>query len=380
MYTKVGMDRWWDGAWPARQRGTLACAEASCRAGVRRMHDTKVQHQDNYHDMLSSKLLRRPARQLLLPHPAASSAPRGCPPLRTFHASAPRHDPLLDAVLYLPHEFMNIIHTSVPWYAALPLTAFTLRALLVTTAGAWSRSLTARYIGLHPLRQALAFRKRNEILQTGRFRSPKEAMVLVKKGVNNEVAKLDDRWNVTLAGQIGWTFAQIPIFFALAETVRQKCGAREGLLGMSFSAFGSDDAQTTVGDMAVTTSTWFEPSLANEGMLWFQDLLLPDPTGVLPFIVSGLMFTNIYMTKNTVENDSPWPRYIRKGLLGISLLVGPFCQNLPAALMVYWGSSTASVMLWNFWLDWRYPAPRGFTACRRPLVNLPKPALKARKG
>jgi inner membrane protein COX18 len=341
---------------------------------------TKVQHQDNYHDMLSSRLLRRPARQLLSPHATASPAPRCGPPLRTFHASAPRHDPMLDAILYLPHEFMNIIHTSVPWYAALPLTAFTLRALLVTTAGAWSRSLTARYIGLHPLRQALAFRKRNEILQTGRFRSPKEAMVFVKKEVNDEVAKLDKRWSVTLAGQIGWTFAQIPIFFALAETVRQKCGARDGLLGIIFSAFRSEDAQTTVGDMAVTTSTWFEPSLANEGILWFQDLLLPDPTGALPFIVSGLMFTNIYITNNTVDNNTPWPGYIRRGLLGLSLLIGPFCQGVPAALMVYWGSSTSSVMLWNFWLDWRYPAPRGFTACKRPLVILPKPVPKVRKG
>jgi inner membrane protein COX18 len=332
-----------------------------------------------HYEMLTSKLLGRPARQLLSPRLNTSSSLSCHPSLRTFHASAPHHDPMLDAILYLPHEMMNVIHAGVPWYAAIPATALITRGLLVTTAGAWARSLTARYVGLHPLRQALAFQKRDEILQRGNFRSPKEATILVKKQVNDEVAKLDKRWNVTLRGQIGWTFAQIPIFFAMAETIRQKCAARDGLLGLGFSAFKSEDPTAAVGEVAVTTSRWFEPSLANEGMLWFQDLLLPDPTGALPFIVSGLMFANIYTTKNTVENGAKWPLFFRRFLLGIALIIGPLCQNLPAALMLYWGSSTSSVMLWNAWLDWKYPAPRGFTACKRPLQIPPKPAPSRRK-
>ncbi|KAF2833958.1 hypothetical protein CC86DRAFT_278143 [Ophiobolus disseminans] len=272
---------------------------------------------------------------------------------------------------------MNLLHTSVPWYAAIPLTAFITRGVLVTTAGAWARSLTARYVGLHPLRQALAFQKRDEILQRGNFRDPKQATLVVKKEVNDEVAKLDKRWKVTLRGQISWTFAQIPIFFAMAETIRQKCAARDGLLGMGFSSIRGQD--TAVGEGTTTISSWFEPSLANEGMLWFPDLLLPDPTGVLPFVVSGLMFTNIYTTKNTVHNDANWPNTFRKVLLGISLLVGPLCLHMPAALMLYWGSSTSSVMLWNVWLDWKYPAPRGLTACKRPLQMPPVPAHRSRK-
>jgi inner membrane protein COX18 len=329
--------------------------------------------------MLSPRLLRQPTCRLLSRNYISSAITRCRPSARAFHASAPRKDPVLDAILYLPHEMMNLIHGSVPWYAAIPLTAFITRGLLVTTAGAWSRSLTARYIGLHPLRQALAFHKRDEILRTGNFRHPKEGVILVKKEVKEVIAQLDKRWNVTLSGQIGWTFAQIPIFFAMAETIRQKCAARDGLLGIGFSAFGSKDAGIAVDDVVASTSRWFEPSLANEGMFWFQDLLLPDPTGALPFIVSGLMFTNIYMTKNTVGNDAKWPNLIRKILLGVSLLVGPLCQNMPAALMLYWASSTTSVMLWNVWLDWKYPAPRGYTACKRPLQMPPVPAPRGRR-
>jgi hypothetical protein len=136
---------------------------------------------------------------------------------------------------------MSLIHSQVPWYAALPIAAFLTRGVLVTTAGSWARSLTARYIGLQPLRQALAYRKRDEITKQGGFRSPKEAMVTLKKEVKNEVNKLDKRWNVTLWGQINWTFAQIPIFFTMAEVIRQMSGARDGLLALGLSAFKSGD-------------------------------------------------------------------------------------------------------------------------------------------
>ena len=328
--------------------------------------------------MLSFRL-RQQACQLASRNSVLQPASRCRPAARSFHASAARQDPLLDAILYLPHEMISLVHSTVPWYASIPLTAFITRGLLVTTAGAWSRALTARYVGLHPLRQTLAFQKRDEILKRGNFRSPQEAMQVVKKEVKEVTTQLDKRWKVSLRGQIGWTFAQIPIFFAMAETIRQKCGARDGLLGLGFSAFRNDDATSSASEFGVTHSQWFEPSLANEGMLWFQDLLIPDPTGALPFIVSGLMFANIYTTKNTVSNDAKWPIVIRRTLMGVALLIGPLCQNLPAALLLYWGASTSSVILWNLWLDWKYPAPRGMTACARPLLMPPLPLSKGQK-
>ena len=323
--------------------------------------------------MLSSRVLRQPACQLLSRRVSAPTRHRA------FHASAPRQDPMLDAILYLPHEMMNLIHSGVPWYAAIPLSAFVTRAMLVLSAGTWARALTARYVGLHPLRQALAFQKRDEVLRRGNFRDPKQAMIAVKTAVKKEVKKLDARWKVSLAGQIGWTTAQIPIFFAMAETIRQKADAREGLLGMVFSSVKGVDTHHGVDGVTTTTSAWFEPSLANEGMLWFPDLLVPDPMGILPFVVSGLMFTNVYTTKNTVQNDWSWPSVLRRFLLGLSLLIGPLCQHVPAALVLYWGSSTSSVMLWNVWLDWKYPAPRGYIACKRPLLMPPVPASRGRK-
>ncbi|CAN9375835.1 unnamed protein product [Alternaria alternata] len=335
--------------------------------------------------MLSSRLLRQPACQWLSRTSIPSRPPIYSKPTRAFHASTPRQGPVADALLYLPHELMSLVHATVPWYAAIPLTAFLVRGLLVTTAGAYSRALMARYIGLHPLRQALAFQKRDEILKRGNFRTIKQAKLTVKKEVNDTISALDKRWNVSLRGQISWTLFQFPIFIAMAEVIRQKCGAHDGLIGMAVAAINGQGATMTneAGEIVrrVTSTAWFEPSLTAEGILWFQDLLVPDPTGALPFIASGIMFANIYTTKNTVESDGSrrWPGVLRRTLLFVSLLIGPLCQELPAALMLYWSSSTASVMLWNLWLDRKYPAPRGYTACKRPLLMPPSPVSEGRK-
>lgn len=374
---------------------------------------------------MATRLLRRPARQLLARShaaPNASNAPSVHPLTRAFHAAAPRKGPVIDAMLYLPHEMMTLIHAQVPWYAAIPLSAFLLRAALVTSFGTWARSLMARYIGLQPLRQALARQKRDQVMKQmhkeGGARSPKEAKQKTMGEVKKVVTELDNRWKVTLKGQIGWTLIQIPIFFTMAEVIRKMCGARDGLLALTASSikgvkewFAGSAAEHASADVvsgataasealiapdalsiatavngtaahtspdglaALSTSSFFEPSLAFEGMLWFPNLILPDP--FLPFIVSGLMFSNIYFTKNAPTSEKNWSNAIRRVLLGVSLLIGPLCQNLPAGLMLYWAGSTTSVMVWNKWLDWKYPAPSDSTACKRPLQMPPPMKSKA---
>ncbi|KAF3007778.1 hypothetical protein E8E13_010282 [Curvularia kusanoi] len=374
---------------------------------------------------MSSRLLRHPACQLVARRQAAFTTCgsfNSRPANRAFHASASRKNPLLDAVLYLPHEMMTLIHTQVPWYAAIPASAFILRAALVTSFGTWSRALMVRYIGLQPLRQALARQKRDEVLnqlrKEGGARSPKEAKQRTMGAVKTVVTEFDSRWKVTLKAQMGWTLVQIPIFFTMAELVRKMSGARDGLLALTasslqsakgwfgigaadttgphgasnlatdalettealsapdaFSVAGALNSPTAVESLnTVATNPFFEPSLATEGMLWFPNLILPDP--FLPFIVSGLMFSNIYFSSNVPTTEKTWPNLIRRILLGVSLLIGPLCQNLPAGLMLYWAGSTTSVMIWNKWLDWKYPAPVDSTACKRPL-QMP-PAMKSK--
>lgn len=317
---------------------------------------------------------------MLRPRLAAAAAPASL--RRAFHPTRPRHnDAALGAFLTLPHELMCLLHTHLPWYATLPLTAFLFRGLLVSTAGSWTRALAARYVGLHPLRQAMAFHKRDQLLKDAGFASSAHAKRAIVSAVRKETRALDARWKCSLKGQVSWTLVQIPIFLTMAEVIRNMCGARDGLLGLTLTKVGLRTEYGTLhGVPLAPESPWFQPSLASEGMLWFPDLLVPDPTGALPFVVSALMFTNVYITKNgPADPDAPATvtRVIRKLLLGLSLLVGPLCQDVPAALMLYWAGSTSSVILWNFWLDWRYPTPKDALACKRHLRIIPPPRTRA---
>ncbi|KAF1976083.1 hypothetical protein BU23DRAFT_552086 [Bimuria novae-zelandiae CBS 107.79] len=326
--------------------------------------------------MLSTRLLRPPGRQLLSRSPIIPPPSLIRAHTRAFHATAPRKHGILEAILYLPHEMICMIHTQVPWHATIPISAFIIRGLLVTTAGSHVRALTARYIGTHPVRQALAHQKRNQLMLQGGYSNPKQAVRAISQAVKEETSALDKRWKCTVWGQVNWTLAQIPIFFTMAEVIRQMCGTRDGLLSMALHSLGLKSAAPTVHGVTMgDPNPWFQPTLANEGMLWFPDLLSPDP--FLPYVVSALMFTNVWLSKNGVSADptkmTTVSKTIRRSLMAVSLMIGPLCQDLPAALMLYWASSTASVMLWNFWLDWRYPAPRDFVACKRPLWMLEEP-------
>jgi inner membrane protein COX18 len=318
--------------------------------------------------MLASRLLRQQGRQ--------------CPPrqpIRAFHATAPRKDGL-SILLYLPHELLHFVHTSchLPWYVALPTTAFLVRALVVTTAGSFVRSSMARYTALVPLRQATQFQVQKQIMKRRDFKHPKEARKAFAAAFKARIKALDRRWDTNPYHQIGWSIGQLPIFLVMAETVRRMCAARDGMLAMAMKGLGmGTDITETKYAADIDSNPWFESSLANEGMLWFPDLLLPDPTGTLPFILSGLVFTNIWISKsapgNSAVTEGRLSKYMKRGMLGFALMLGFLCQHVPASMLLYWVSSTSSVMVWNKWLDWRYPIVKGMGKCARPLFLTPLP-------
>ncbi|KAF2467081.1 uncharacterized protein BDR25DRAFT_305868 [Lindgomyces ingoldianus] len=332
--------------------------------------------------MFTLRLLRRPARQFLSRPLSTSPASIVLPRARAFHASTSRKSES-DTLLYLPHEMLQALHLGLPWYAVLPVAAFIVRALLVTTMGSRARAIQGRYLGLQPVRHAIALQTQAEIMNKGGFRSPKDARIAVVRAVKRESGELDIRWNCRLRGQLGWSLAQFPIFIFMQETIRKMTGMPEGLFGLAKRTVQFEgDSSTLVGGATeaapvhLQSSEWFEPSLTTEGILWFPDLIAPDPTGALPYIVSALMFATVYRSNSAPDSYGKIPRttrVVRALLMGIALLIGPLLQNFPAAMMYYWACSTSSALLWNYWLDRKYPSVQGYGKCRRPLLMMPPP-------
>jgi mitochondrial inner membrane protein COX18 len=157
---------------------------------------------------------------------------------------------------------------------------------------------------------------------------------------------------------------QLPIWILGVETLRGMVGTKKGLLGLmlpealagnvneldaapelaaaGIPGAGLEGAEILGVKSLAETVVPVEPSLATEGMLWFPDLMAPDPLLLLPFMLSGTMFLNIYSGQQRgipgVEMTLTRIRILR-ALGVVALAAGPLTLQMPSAMLLYWVSS-----------------------------------------
>ncbi|KAI4289449.1 MAG: hypothetical protein L6R35_001282 [Caloplaca aegaea] len=172
-------------------------------------------------------------------------------------------------------------------------------------------------------------------------------------------------------------YLQIPVWLMVIETIRRMCGDREGFLGMIRDRFfGSQSGSTlnyqedmsklespetnseTMGGMDMISPPIggipvgiaeeplipLEPALATEGMLWFPNLLLPDPNLMLSFVLSGSLLANIFYQERYSRKRGWMPGPIQRGFGHAfkiaALAVGPLTLSFPSAVHLYLISSS----------------------------------------
>ncbi|TKA53145.1 hypothetical protein B0A49_11852 [Cryomyces minteri] len=126
-------------------------------------------------------------------------------------------------------------------------------------------------------------------------------------------------------------------------------------------------------------AAWREPTLATEGMLWFPDLTLPDPTLTLPFMVSGITFYHIYSNAGGgvrpgaggVAELGAGPKALRRLLLTVALSIGPATLQVPSAIMLYWFSSMTLATVQTKLLDRYMPFRMPIRACKKRISRPP---------
>ena len=134
------------------------------------------------------------------------------------------------------------------------------------------------------------------------------------------------------------------------------CGAQEGLLGLVAGQFKITNIETnreTILDNLSGSAVQLEPSLAEEGALWFQNLLAPDPFLILPFVLSGVLFTAV-TGGNSAFGGRKRKVSARSRRLGVSLklcalAIGPLTLDVPSAVLVYW-ISTSGISIAQHWI------------------------------
>ena len=270
---------------------------------------------------------------------------------RAFHAS-PRPQ-FLDAGVATAHTLLDTLHasTGLPWVYTLPLAALTLRTTLILPLSIYSRRVIQKQASLSPLVQSWQHVLRAEVMAETAGMGPQVAQQKLLWRMRQKRSEIYARWGCQ-TWKTMLPLAQLPIWLTAIEAVRAMCGTRAGLLGMILRS-----------ENAATAGVPTAPSLATEGILWFPDLLVPDPQLVLPFLLSGAVFLNLTHARSGVGNQSVWQKRLHRSLMIVALALGPLTLQVPSAMLVYWISSSLLALLQAMILDRAMPMPPAIKPC-----------------
>lgn len=277
---------------------------------------------------------------------------------RQFHPTRPTRlvNEVLDASAGLIHGVHSV--TGLPWFASIPLTALLVRTAVGLPLQIYTRVNARRERDIAPLIHSWQVYYQNE----ARKLPPEKQDVALMKKVRNETAAkqnlLRKDWNVAS----GYKFAnllQLPVWFSLMESLRGMCGNKNGLVPWLLSLVESSD--TPAESLHLTV----EPTLANEGALWFPDLLAGDPSGVLPALLTLSILMNVRtgwtVTPLLAMADMPklqmYQATFFRGLrvfiqiMAINVGASAAFYEMPTALLIYWISSTNVATLQTYLLE-----------------------------
>ncbi|KAF3394221.1 hypothetical protein F1880_005330 [Penicillium rolfsii] len=295
----------------------------------------------------------------------ALHAPRRVLPrsqVRHFHPTkpAPWINEALDASAGLIHGVHNI--TGLPWVASIPLTALIVRTLVGMPLQMYTKSNARRERDITPLKHAWANWAQKKKQQSGGGPSAVRTNNAINREYNERIKLLHQRWDISVISRYA-PVLQLPVWILLMESIRGMSGNKNGLVPWLLSLIEGNREAT---DAAINSlHLTVEPTFANEGALWFPDLLAGDSTGILPALLTASILLNVQMgwkaTPRADLADMPRMEMYRAvtfngmrtfiQLLALNVGLSGWVSEMPAALMLYWISSSSIATLQTYILD-----------------------------
>lgn len=298
----------------------------------------------------------------------------------------------LETAVYEATQLITTIHTATgtPWYITIPLAALAVNLVVRVPVSIYSRKLEQKRTRLLPLFWAWNSRHTENVICA----NPGKPMAAVQTAIQKRTLASERRiskdhgvqsWKINYLGSI----IALPFFLTTIQGVRRLCGAGGGIFGLfsnplpkisrslsgkegveeaastpstaghavAQTPLNADIAQVDSSAVAASTSSQaplgadllgYEPSLSTGGCLWFPDLTVPDPYHVLPVMLSAAMLwvvlpKTLEHTRQLLDPTAinlTWRTRLHRALLVISLAIGPLTMHLPAAMHLYWISST----------------------------------------
>ncbi|KAH7039850.1 uncharacterized protein B0I36DRAFT_309495 [Microdochium trichocladiopsis] len=343
---------------------------------------------------------------------------------RSLHIS-----PLVASVLETSQSMIVGLHnvTGTPWYLTIPLVALSVTAVFRLPFTLHNQKLLQWRTRYTPVIQAWGPTIMRRVINDG-IALPQQGKAIQAR------TKAATKYLWKKAGLQQWKlyagFISMPFWLVAIDSIRRLCGGPRGLLGSfilprpeepappASTPSASDSLHTSARDMVGNVDTdaasevvvdaarsIAEPSLMTEGALWFQDLTVADPYGILPAALSFVLLMNIIPRNNARARElfglqpahaplvpskdgaggappAP-PQYSRlqrgfgRSMIIISALVGPLTMDLPAAIHLYWLTSACASGAATRIAAWRYPLE---TKIVRPCKGAELPIVRPRDG
>ncbi|GLI72240.1 hypothetical protein PoHVEF18_000410 [Penicillium ochrochloron] len=295
----------------------------------------------------------------------ALHAPRRALPrsqVRHFHPTkpAPWINEALDASAGLVHGVHNI--TGLPWVASIPLTALIVRTLVGLPLQMYTKANARRERDIMPLKHAWANWAESKRRQLGGGPRSKGPNMEITREYDEKIKLLHQRWDISVKSRYA-PILQLPVWILLMESIRGMSGNKNGLVPWLLSLIEGNQEAT---DAAVNSlHLTIEPTFANEGALWFPDLLAGDSTGILPALLTASILLNVQAgwKRTPLADLADMPRMemyravtfngLRVFIQVLALNVGlsGWFYEMPAALMIYWISSSSIATLQTYILE-----------------------------
>ena len=189
---------------------------------------------------------------------------------------------------------------------------------------------------ISPILQAWSHILQRKVNEEHGSLGPEKAEKILKAELKIKKDKLYRIMNVS-ALKMYSPWLQFPVWLLLIETIRKMSGAPDGLLSLLAKPFSQSIDQDRDATLAAIDSKFpVEHSFSNEGALWFSNLLVPDPQLILPFILSGILFANIYRQTQVANASglavSKWSKRLSNSFKVVALAIGPLTLQVPVCV------------------------------------------------
>ncbi|KAI1135770.1 hypothetical protein F5Y05DRAFT_160012 [Hypoxylon sp. FL0543] len=328
------------------------------------------------------------------------------PRVRSFYTP-----PAAVAVLQATQDAIISLHsiTHMPWFLMIPCVAIGISAVFRLPFNAHTHSITQRRSKLGLVLRGWKSRIEQDVHRDG---FPMEQH---EKEVTKRIAKAERRIYRILGLQWWKIYSSLlgfPFWLLGIDSIRRICGGPRGIIGSLI--LGRGDASSSQGAVEAATASTADanhlsavdpstassvaeparhlpdPSIAVEGCLWFPDLTVADPYNVLPFALSVVVVAKLLPKTRAglqqlfgLKSDDGSTRVtpateirlrLRRSFILASSMIGPITVGLPAALHLYWLSSSATHWVTVKILSYFMPTePKGVERCKGVELNVIRP-------